>query len=55
MKRILTFLTAALLVTGVGFAASETIGKKKKKKCAKMSCCNKTAKAGCCASKTATL
>lgn len=48
MKKVFTVLTAALLITGVGFAASETIGKKKKKKCgAKKECCMKTAKASC--------
>lgn len=43
MKKVFTVLTAALLITGVGYAASETIGKKKKKK-AKKECCMKSAK-----------
>lgn len=54
MKKVFTLLTAALLVTGVGFAASETIGKKKKKKCAAKKECSAKAKS-CCKSKTATM
>lgn len=56
MKKVFTVLTAALLLTGVGFAASETIGKKKKKKCGtKKECCMKTVKTSCNKSATTTL
>jgi uncharacterized protein YdeI (BOF family) len=55
MKKLLTVLTVAFLVSGVAFAA-ENVGKKKKKKCAKKECCKKdAAKASCCKSKTAKL
>lgn len=55
MKKVITLLTAALLITGVGFAATETIGKKKRKKCAKKECCSKMTKSSCCKSKTASM
>jgi uncharacterized protein YdeI (BOF family) len=64
MKKLLAIITAAVLVTGVAFAA-ESIGKKKKKKCAKKeNCATKTdckkdggtaTGHGCCKSKTATM
>lgn len=55
MKKVFAVLAIAFLASGVAFA-SENIGKKKKKKCAKKECCKKdAAKTSCCKSKTASM